>query len=94
VKLVKRPLKKIIMFVLIVVITILALSESPPVVTIDYKQHESLWRAQRNLVLAYEAIEKAPEASQPISQKHTRRAQELLNEADRELRLAASSLHK
>ena len=90
----KRPVKKFVRFVLAAAFTTLALPGNAPIVTIDYKSHESLWRAQRNLVSAYESIESAPETSKPVSQEHARRAQELLIEADRELRLAASSQRK
>lgn len=89
-----RLVKRSVRFVLAAAFATLALPGNAPIVTIDYKSHESLWRAQRNLVSAYELIENAPETSKPVSQEHARRAQELLIEADRELRLVASSLRK
>ena len=61
-----------------------------PTVTISYKTHEALWRAQRNIVAAYEATEGAPELKLSGRAEHARKAQDLLIEADRELRLAAA----
>ena len=63
---------------------------SAPTVTISYKTHEALWRAQRDIVAAYEAIEGSPELNLPGRAEHARKAQELLIEADRELRMAAA----
>jgi len=65
-----------------------------PSVTIDYKTHERLWRAQRAMVTAYEHIEAAPEIRSGDWANHARKAQDLLIKADRELRLAAAPILK
>jgi hypothetical protein len=59
-----------------------------PAVTLDYKRYESLWRAQKNIVAAYENIEQGRKTYPILYSNHAQRAQELLIEADKELRLA------
>lgn len=65
-----------------------------PVVTIDYKRHESLWRAQRAIVSAYEHIGRAAQTQSAPAAVHAHKAQDLLMEADRELKLAAKPTEK
>ena len=61
-----------------------ALLAQAPAVTIDYKKHEFLWRAQKNIVAAYENIEQA-ERTKPAQDERMRRARQFLIEAGKEV---------
>lgn len=65
-----------------------------PVVDIDIHQNRNLWKAQRNVVIAYESIQEAQKSDPRDPGRHAQKARDLLIQANKELKLAAISLDK
>lgn len=65
-----------------------------PVVDIDIHKNRNLWKAQRNIAIAYESVQEAQKSNPPDLSGHTQKALDLLFRANRELNLAAKSADK
>jgi hypothetical protein len=66
----------------------------PPPENISGKKHPNLAAAQRHLDMAFEKIQAAQSANEWDLAGHAAKAKELIDQADRELKLAAETANK
>lgn len=61
-------------------------------VDIDIHKNRNFWKAQRNVAIAYESIQEAQKSDPRDPGGHAQEARDLLIQANKELKLAATSL--
>lgn len=74
---------------LLLVGVLLAEPAQPPVVDIDYSKYRKLWRAQREVLIAFEHLEAADEERGRTLGRHAETARQLLIEAAKEIKWAS-----
>jgi len=62
-----------------------------PVVDIEIHKNRNLWKAQRNIAIAYDCIDEALRTKPRDAGEHAKKAQDLLRKASIELTLAANA---
>ena len=68
----------------------LAAPIDPPVVNIDYQSHLKLWRAQKNILTAFDYVDRAELETASGLGPHAAKARELLVQAAKELKMASA----
>jgi len=66
----------------------------PPPENISGKKHPNLAAAQRHLDMAFEKVQAAQQANEFDLAGHAAKAKELIDQADRELKMAAETSNK
>jgi F0F1-type ATP synthase membrane subunit b/b' len=69
-------------------------SMKPPAENISSKKHPNLAAAQRHLDMAFEKVQAAQQANEFDLAGHAAKAKELIDQADRELKMAAEAANK
>lgn len=75
----------------VVLATVVAVFAQAPVVDIDIHKNRNLWKAQRNIVIAFESIQEAQKLNPRDQGRHAQKARDLLIQANKELKLAAEA---
>jgi F0F1-type ATP synthase membrane subunit b/b' len=66
----------------------------PPAENISSKKHPNLAAAQRHLDMAFEKVQAAQQANEFDLAGHAAKAKELIDQADKELKMAAEAANK
>jgi F0F1-type ATP synthase membrane subunit b/b' len=69
-------------------------NNKPPAENISSKKHPNLAAAQKHLDMAFEKIQAAQQANEFDLAGHAAKAKELIDQADRELKLSAEASNK
>ena len=69
-------------------------SVPPPKQNVSEKRHPNLSAAQHHLDMAFEKIKAAQDANEFDMEGHAKKAKELIDEADKELKQAAETANK